>query len=109
MAGTDHMVYDMMDEEGLSLFYANILIKLILKRNDIPDIDDASYFPFLDELAKQNIEYDILSNKMVPFINVNALRRKYIYEKMIIEIKKNYVMILSILVVLFILLLPLCI
>ena len=109
MAGTDHMVYDMMDEDGLSLFYANILIKLILKRNDIPDIDDASYFPFLDELAKQNIEYDILSNKMVPFINVNALRRKYIYEKMIIEIKKNYVMILSILVVLFILLLPLCI
>ena len=74
MAGTDHMVYDMMDEEGLSLFYANILIKLILKRNDIPDIDDASYFPFLDELAKQNIEYDILSNKMVHIYKCKCIR-----------------------------------
>lgn len=108
ISGTDHIVYDLMDEETLSLFYANILIKLILKRDDIPEIDSPEYFPFLEVVAKENMVYDILSGTFKPFVNVNALKWEYYYGNIVKQLQANYTVLIGIWVVFIMLLIPLC-
>ena len=81
ISGDNHITFDMIDEETMNMFYTNIFIKIILERNDIPNIDDPNYFHFLENIVKNKKVYDITSNTFKPIININALRIKYYYEK----------------------------
>lgn len=89
ISGGNHITFDMIDEGTMDMFYTNIFIKIILDRNDIPDVDDPNYFSFLENIVKDNKVYDITQNDFKPIVNINALKIKYYYEKTIKNFSKQ--------------------
>lgn len=81
ISGDNHMTFDMIDENSMNMFYTNIFIKIILDKDDIPDINDPNYFSILDNIIKNNEVYDITTNTFKPIINIKLLKTKYYYEK----------------------------
>ncbi len=81
MSGADHMVFDMIDEKPMNIFYITILLKLLFPNYEIPEVDDIHYFTVLSKIAEENKVYDILSKSFKPVIRVNQIKMKYYYEK----------------------------
>ena len=66
-----------------------VIIKIILDRSDIPDVDDPNYFNFLENIVKDKKVYDITKKTFKPIININSLKMKYYYEKNLKNVSKQ--------------------